>query len=333
MDIKDFIIKNIINHPQDIVHLAMRRYKITRPAVHKHLNVLIKTGKIHAEGTTRNRRYSLTTKIPTTFTLPIDPDIQESAIWEKHLSQDARGLPQNIQDICHYGFTEMLNNVIDHSSAIEVVIAHDFINDPIRITISDNGVGIYKKILTALHLDALRETVLHLTKGKFTTDPEHHSGEGIFFTSRVFDTFSIASDGICFMRYQDTDWSLDDSDIQQGTTISMAISHASVTTLESVFGKYTNPDTLHFDNTIVAVQLALMAGESCVSRSQAKRVLFGLDKFKKIVLDFNNVRFVGQGFVDEVFRVFQNQHPEILISPTNMNENVEFMVKRGLPVP
>ena len=34
-------------------------------------------------------------------------------------------------------------------------------------------------------------------------------------------------------------------------------------------------------------------------------------------------------FADEVFRVFQNEHPKVKISYLNANADVEFMVKRG----
>jgi len=37
---------------------------------------------------------------------------------------------------------------------------------------------------------------------------------------------------------------------------------------------------------------------------------------------------VGQAFADEIFRVFQNRHPEIEIKPLNMVEPVEFMIKK-----
>jgi hypothetical protein len=40
---------------------------------------------------------------------------------------------------------------------------------------------------------------------------------------------------------------------------------------------------------------------------------------------------VGQGFVDEVFRIFQKKHPNIKIEFTNANEDVRFMIERGLP--
>lgn len=78
------------------------------------------------------------------------------------------------------------------------------------------------------------------------------------------------------------------------------------------------------------VKLAQLDGERFISRSQAKRLTLGLEKFKRVVLDFSKVETVGQGFVDEVFRVFQNKHKDIEITYENANENVEFMIKRSV---
>lgn len=67
-----------------------------------------------------------------------------------------------------------------------------------------------------------------------------------------------------------------------------------------------------------------------MSRSQAKRLLIGLEKFKTIVLDFKGVKSVGWAFVDQVFRVFQNEYPDIEIHYVNISEEVESMIKGGL---
>jgi len=56
----------------------------------------------------------------------------------------------------------------------------------------------------------------------------------------------------------------------------------------------------------------------------------GLEKFRHVVLDFRNVRTVGQAFVDEIFRVFGQAHPEIKFEYSNANENVAFMILRGI---
>jgi len=71
-------------------------------------------------------------------------------------------------------------------------------------------------------------------------------------------------------------------------------------------------------------------GTEFVSRSQAKRLVHGLEKFREVVLDFKGVDMVGQGFTDEVFRVWAREHPEVKLVPTDMNEAVAFMVERAI---
>ena len=66
-----------------------------------------------------------------------------------------------------------------------------------------------------------------------------------------------------------------------------------------------------------------------VARSQAKRVLDGLERFQEVILDFAGVEGIGQGFADEVFRVWPRQHPDTHLRAENMTAPVTFMVERA----
>ncbi len=55
-----------------------------------------------------------------------------------------------------------------------------------------------------------------------------------------------------------------------------------------------------------------------------------VDKFKVVILDFDNVEVIGHAFADEVFRVFARQHPRIEIRPIRANKNVKQMIQRAL---
>ncbi|MBY0274418.1 STAS-like domain-containing protein [Candidatus Binatia bacterium] len=66
-----------------------------------------------------------------------------------------------------------------------------------------------------------------------------------------------------------------------------------------------------------------------VSRSEAKRLVLRLTECRHVTLDFSGVDVVGQGFCDEVFRVFARAHPELVLEPTGMNDTVAFMVARA----
>lgn len=48
---------------------------------------------------------------------------------------------------------------------------------------------------------------------------------------------------------------------------------------------------------------------------------------QEIIFDFRDVEILGQGFADEVFRVFQNRYPEIVLTVQNANKSVQGMIR------
>jgi hypothetical protein len=95
--------------------------------------------------------------------------------------------------------------------------------------------------------------------------------------------------------------------------------------MQTVFADYAGEE-YEFAKTLVTVELFKTKGDY-VSRSQARRLLVGLEKFKTVVLDFKGLQTVGQAFADEVFRVWQKAHPDIRIDVRNANENVRIMIQ------
>jgi hypothetical protein len=254
----------------------------------------------------------------------------EDDVWRQYLIEDLRDLPSNVFQICQYGFTEIFNNVIDHAEARTATLYLKK-GAEIELSILDDGIGIFEKIQKYENLHDPRESLLHLSKGKFTTDPKKHTGQEIFFTSRVFDRFTIVSNNLSYMRYGEEDWFFEElPTYEPGTYVDMRINRGSHKTLAEIFQRYTSGDDLSFNKTHALVQLSKHKDEPYISRSQAKRLLINLEKFQSITLDFKDVEVVGQGFVDEVFRVFRNDHPNINLDYINANPSVEFMIKRGL---
>lgn len=87
-------------------------------------------------------------------------------------------------------------------------------------------------------------------------------------------------------------------------------------------------DDLDFDKTIIPVTLATHGDDALISRSQAKRLLAGVDLFRSVVFDFGGVSAIGQAFADQIFRVFANEHPDISLAPINANKDVQDMIGR-----
>ncbi|KGO32947.1 MAG: DUF4325 domain-containing protein [Desulfoprunum sp.] len=329
--IRQFIIENVDSHPNDIVTLTSENFNISRQAVNAHLKKLISQKSITTDGKTRNISYKLHPLIEDTIIFKIN-GLEEDRVWRDDVKPKLAPLPDNIIDIWNYGFTEMLNNAIDHSQGSHVIINIKKYPSFSEIVITDNGVGIFRRIQKLLNLHDERHAVLELSKGKLTTDPDHHTGEGIFFSSRMFDEYAILSGGVYFSHEYNKpeDWIMESKSPTEGTTVFMKLSNTSSRKSKTIFDEYAGGNDYGFDKTVVPVSLAGYGNESLVSRSQAKRLLARIDRFKIVIFDFENVDQIGQAFADEVFRVFKNQHPDIQIYFVKASRSVEDMIIRAL---
>lgn len=304
---------------------------LSRQALNLHLRSLVAAHKIAKSGTTRGASYMLARQAaqPLTLTRALQTrGCDEGRVWDQIETQlqFARILRPNVRAIMRYAFTEMLNNAIEHSHSdrctIRMVVGPVYLSFEIR----DYGIGVFQSIASKLHLPDEETALVELLKGKTTTMPEAHTGEGIFFTSRVGDTFSLRSHRI------QIEWSRAKQDVFvsqprfiRGTLVHFSLQRWARHTLEQVFSEFAPREyDYQFQKTQVLVKLL---HPDYVSRSEARRLLTNLDKFREIVLDFRDVRSVGQGFADEVFRVFAHRHPGILIRPENANSAVMAMIR------
>jgi biotin operon repressor len=329
--VRKFLVDNIEAHPTDVVRLAAEKFGCSRQAVHKHMQRLIAEGAVVVSGTTRSRRYALAPLLQWEQQYALGSGISEDAVWRNDVAPRLGKLPENVLNIWHYGFTEMLNNVIDHSGASRVLVTLRKTAASTTVEIYDDGIGIFKKIQAALNLLDERHAVLELAKGKFTTDPANHSGEGIFFSSRMFDEFDILSGEVYFSHEFDKreDWILQRSAVRGGTLVSMKLHNHTARTIKKVFDKFTSDEDYGFTKTVVPVKLMRYGDDNLVSRSQAKRLLARFDRFKVVVLDFSGVASIGQAFADEVFRVFRSKHPDVELVPLHASSEVKRMISRA----
>lgn len=336
MKLQDLILslalKNKIIRTSDIV----LKYGKSRQFVNFIIRDLVKKKKLVKFGSTKSAFYAhpkyvskLTNRIKKRLK---NKDLREHEVLDSLENQTPLipSLKENLRSIYYYAFSEMLNNAIEHSDSENIEIDIEKNNNNLIFHVNDFGIGVFRNVKQKRKLKTELEAIQDLLKGKTTTQPKSHSGEGIFFTSKVADVFILES-----FNYKLTiDNIIDDifveeiSPSKRGTKVHFSISLDSNKHLNDVFKKYqTNPAELAFDKTEVQVKLYTM-GTIHISRSQARRVMTGLDKFKLIILDFNQVPTIGQAFADEIFRVFRGKYPNIQIKPINMNEVVKFMIGR-----
>ena len=334
VEIRAFIIITVPDHPNDIARLVIEKFNISRVTAVRHLGDLIKEKILEVTGKTKDRSYKLREIVDREIFLDITPDLQEDVVWTKQIKPLLADTKENVLGICAHGFTEMLNNVMDHSQSPHAMVSVKRNAARISMIVFDKGIGIFRHIQEQCKLEDIHHAILELTKGKLTTDPEKHSGEGIFFTSRMFDKFSITSDGIHFMRSGKHDWLFEttpNKDGERGTTVSMEIWTSATQTAKEIFDTYRSEfDEIGFSKTIIPLKLMEYEGEKLISRSQAKRLLRRADKFKEVVLDFNGITEIGQAFADEIFRVYRKSNPQVHLYPLNAGEDVSTMINRAL---
>lgn len=332
-DILRFALEKKTIKTADVVSFA----HISRQAAAKHLRELTASRRLLKEGSTRNASYipyaaakAAASQIPLTVLTRKISGLEEDRVFDQlvHGLEMKKRLSPSAFKIVRYAFTEMLNNAIDHSKASKVRAEAGFKDGVFQFTIQDRGVGAFESLRKKFKLKNAYEAAEHLLKGMQTSAPERHSGQGIFFTSRIADHFMLESAELKL----DVDNALQDVallDIKsvKGTRVSFFVKQRSRKDLKKIFDNYTDSD-LVFDKTEVRISLSRPEGDY-VSRSEARRLLFGLEKFKRIVIDFSGVAGVGQGFADEVFRVFVLKNPKIYIEPLHMSPSVAFMVNRA----
>lgn len=244
-----------------------------------------------------------------------------------------KNLPENIKSVFTFAFSEMFNNAIEHSSSARIGVEVLMRKNILSFIVNDFGVGVFKNIMQKRKLKSELEAIQDLMKGKTTTMPKSHSGEGIFFTSKAGNLFILDSFGYqLIVNNEISDVFVETTKkIKRGTKVTFQINTSSKLHLEKLFNQYTNlakDSDYGFDKTKIQVKLYTIGGVY-ISRSQARRILTGLEKFKIILFDFDQVPIVGQAFADEIFRVFHNKYPHIVLEVANMNNGVKFMIERA----
>jgi len=233
---------------------------------------------------------------------------------------------------------EMMNNALEHSGCKNIYCR--VVKDALytEITITDDGIGIFKNVQNYLTEQfgkkaTYQDVLMELYKGKLTTAEQNHSGEGIFFSSKALDEFAIWSDNAVYVQgvSEQTKFVQDHLIAYYtrlkhiGTAVMMKLENRTKRVLKEVFNMYSTMDD-GFVKTRIPIKDVCREGEP-IARSQARKLLYRLEQFKIVELDFSGVDFMGQGFADEVFRVFKKRYSEIQIIALNACPDILRMIK------
>ena len=300
---------------------------VTRQAAHYHLVRMVREGELRRVGAGRGSKYVPDADLDRPYPLK---GLEEDRVWDEVVRQvpKIQDAPSNVRSIMRYAFTEMLNNAIDHSGGTEARVKV-WARDPLSFEINDDGVGVFLHIRERLDLPDDLAALQQLSKGRETTAPDRHSGEGIFFTSKAVDVFELDANRLRWIVDNSRgDQAIGEAPEHAGTRVRCDVDPATPRTLEEVFAPFVDEGSLRFDRTVVPLALFETEGRF-VSRSEAKRLGTRLERFREAVVDFSGVDDIGLAFVDELFRVWTGEHPETSLVPINMSPVVQRLVQRA----
>ena len=272
-------------------------------------------------------RVSLETEMP-----------EEDVLLQQYIMPYLTGCNEKARVIWQYCGAEILNNAIEHSrgTQIEIIVTNNALNT--TVVISDDGAGVFSTLTEYMAGNGwdhprLEDALVELYKGKITCDSRNHSGEGIFFSSKMMDSFVLWSDSLILKWGCQDEPEIVKSHLatyaariwKESTMVMMTLENETEREASQIFDTYADVDE-GFMRTRIPVKEACITGEP-VARSQARRICHRLETFREVILDFSDVTLMGQGFADELFRVYALEHPQVLLRPINMLPQVERMIR------
>ena len=238
-------------------------------------------------------------------------------------------LPASVNRMVQHTFCELLNNAIDHSGGTHVTVSLRQTAGHAQLLISDDGRGVFEQIAQTFSIANPALAMLELSKGKLTSQPQRHTGQGLFFASRLADVFDLHANAAAFQQrsWDERGWRTQRALKHTGTSVYASFALDTTRTLDAVRQQYSADGVgAAFERTVVPLRLITSDVIGLDSRAQARRAGARLGEFRRAEIDFGGVEQVSHAFVDELFRVMARAQPGVDIVPLNMSPAVATLI-------
>ena len=254
--------------------------------------------------------------------------LEEDVAWALDFAP-CFALPAGVRRMVQHAFCELLNNAIDHRVGSHGTVSLRQTTNQVQLLVSDNGLGLFQRIAETFAIASPALAMLELSKGKLTSQPHRHTGQGLFFTSRLADVFDLRANETAFQQrgWDGQGWQPQRGLKQPGTSVYAAFALDTTRTLDEVRQAWSLDGLgVDFERTSVPLRLITSSIEGLESRAQARRVRARLGEFRSADVDFSGVPVIGHAFADELFRVLAPSQPGLELVPVNMTPAVAALV-------
>jgi anti-sigma regulatory factor (Ser/Thr protein kinase) len=322
-----WITEAALAHPHDLATQLTQRLDISRSAVARLIARLVDNQWLRRDGTPRRPRFApgLLRQVVRRYRLA---GLDEHTPWARDFAPSF-ALRANIARLAQHAFSELVNNAIEHSGGSGVTVSMRQTPTHLQLLVSDDGCGLFDRVGRSFELHDPAIAMLELSKGKLTSDPDRHSGRGLYFTARFAEVMDLHANDTAFQHrvWQRHHWQRTRAAAHGGTSVFVAIALDSTLELDAVLREHSHDGQGYgFERTVVPLQLLTASGSGLESRAQARRVAARLQQFRRAEVDFGGIAEIGHGFADELFRVYARSQPGVELVPLNMAERVRALV-------
>ncbi len=319
--IRDFILAHIGRHGDTILSHTMAHFAVKKSLVQQQLHALLTEQYIRRDeqhgyqlGPLREyvKRYTLT------------PDFASNAVWEHDIAPLLEAADAEVRHTCRYALRALINNTLQHAQATQLHLYLRYTPHDVLLIVRDNGQGLLSTLKQHAQLRDPDYALLEISKGALTHPDSGDAGNSLCICARVFSDMAIDSGNTSF-TYQSNSVFVplpDDGRGDQQTIIRLLLQLNDKPALDHVMQQVAAKHC-HIPVHLIQQQHAL-------SRTQAQHLLYRLEQFASIHLDFSHVRNVSPAFANDIFYTFQQAHPNIPLSYSNANEKVSKHVQHAL---
>ena len=199
--------------------------------------------------------------------------LEEDTAWSLDFAA-CFALPHELRRLVQHTFCELVNNAIDHSGGTQLTVSLRQTGTQVQLLVSDNGLGLFQQIAQTFAIASPALAMLELSKGKLTSQPQRHTGQGLFFASRLADVFDLRANGAAFQQrgWDAQGWHPQRGLPNPGTSAYAAFALDTPRTVDAVRRVWSLDGVgVDFERTSVPLQLATSEREGLESRAQARR--------------------------------------------------------------